>query len=143
MSDIPLTMIEGFDGVRAIKNRIEDHDKAHLLAWCFDCLEPLMNEFELDTEVTAIVDRVREYKTQPIPVQEGRKLALAVHRVARDQDDLAERYLYRAIGHTVATIHVPSHAYGMVLYSLKSYHQLGRSVVQLEELSREYKKRLG
>jgi len=143
MKEITFTIIERNTSALSIKEHLSSKTKEELLTWTLDCLNPLFKLVPLCDDAQEIRLQVMKYSTVIIPVQSGRKLALKVHELAR-KETLPERiFTYRALGHSVATIHVNSHAYGMVLYSLKAYHHLGYTINQLEEICQQYQKRLG
>jgi len=143
MKSITFTILERFDSVQTIKTQIKTKTKEELIHWALDCLKPLFMMVPLTEEAQAIFKEVDTYQTTQIPVQKGRQLALRIHAMARQETEPSRIFTYRALGHSVAIIHVNSHAYGMVLYSLKAYYELGYSLEQLAEISREYQKRLG
>lgn len=52
----------------------------------------------------------------------ARLASLEVHRYARTQTTTIHQWLYRVVGHMVATIHVKTHAYGPYAYGLSALH---------------------
>lgn len=143
MKPITFTILERFAVVQAIEQRIKEKSKEELLYWALDCLQPLFDIVLLTQEAKNIVEHVHTYHINTIAVQDGRKLALQIHALARKEVDPKRIFTYRALGHTIATIHVNRHAYGMVLYSLKAYYEMGFSLEQLIEISTIYQKKLG
>lgn len=143
MKSITFTILERFESIQQIEQRIPLKTKEELLYWAIDCLDALFKLVHLGDEAQSIVLQVKQYHDHPIKVQEGRKLALRIHALARQETDPIRIFTYRALGHSIATIHVNSHAYGMALYSLKAYYEMGYSMEQLLQISTGYAKRLG
>jgi hypothetical protein len=96
---------------------IKEHDKNKALMWIkievhvyHDVLTPDMKE------ALASID---DYLESKISVSQARKIAFLMHQKARESIDLKTTYLYRAIGHAIATIHVKEHAIRCYDYLVK------------------------
>lgn len=63
-----------------------------------------------------------EYLNGTRHVHLARLASLDVHRHARTQASRTHQWLYRMVGHMVATIHVKTHAYGPYAYGLSALH---------------------
>jgi hypothetical protein len=96
---------------------IKEHDKKEAVIWVksqvhvyHDVLTPDMKE------ALASID---DYIDSKISVPQVRKIAFLMHQKARESTDLKTTYLYRAIGHAIATIHVKEHALRCYDYLVK------------------------
>mgnify|MGYP001767368397 CR=1 FL=1 len=66
-----------------------------------------------------VIAILKQNAHEPKMVIEARKLALTIHRFSRSVTDETTRYPYRMLGHSVATIHVRTHAFGYIYYALR------------------------
>jgi hypothetical protein len=96
---------------------IKEHDKKEALMWVkkevhvyHDVLTPDM----LDALVS-----IDDYIDSKINVTQARKIAFLMHQKARESSNLKTTYLYRAIGHAIASIHVKEHALRCYDYLIK------------------------
>ena len=139
MKSIPFTTIEQIPVVIEIRDIIATRDRKTNLTWALTCLHELTQTIELDPQVKTYLQQV---STADVPVVVARKMAQYSHKVARESTDLYHQFIYRAIGHTIATIHVTTHAHGVVIYGLKAYHQQGKTLEELEEIAQSYRKKI-
>lgn len=107
-----------------IEHNINDHKALGI--WAADCAEQLLPYFEekysKDTRPRDAVRILREWVDTGIfsmPVIRG--ASLGAHAAAKmvAKEDKAANYAAHAAGQAVATAHVPTHAIGIVVYSIK------------------------
>ncbi len=104
---------------------INDHKS--LALWAADSAERVLPYFETKypqdprprEAITILIEWVNTGKFS-MPVIRG--ASLAAHAAARDvnKTDDAARFAARAAGQSVATAHVPTHAFGAALYAIKA-----------------------
>ncbi|MBI9009938.1 MAG: hypothetical protein JEZ05_07895 [Tenericutes bacterium] len=65
-------------------------------------------------------------------------MSFQIHELARNSTSLLQEYTYRALGHLIATIHVKTHSYQVLIYGIKAYYQLGIPTTILETILKNY-----
>jgi protein-arginine kinase len=96
---------------------IKVHDKKEVLIWVKSQVHVYHDELTPDMlEALASID---DYLESKLSVSQARKIAFLIHQKARESTDLKTTYLYRAIGHAIATIHVKEHAIRCYDYLIK------------------------
>lgn len=102
------------------------HDQTTMAAWAAECAERVLPLFETaypedDRPRSAIEVCQTWVRTGVFRMAEIRGASLAAHAAARDaKENDAACFAARAAGQTVATAHVPQHAYGGAYYALKA-----------------------
>ena len=107
-----------------IEHSTNDHRALGL--WSAECAERLLpyfeEKYEKDTRPRDAIKTLREWaKTGEFHMAVIRAAALSAHAAAKlvDKEDKAANYAAHVAGHAVGTAHVPTHAIGVVLYSIK------------------------
>jgi hypothetical protein len=108
-----------------IDHQVFQPDKKVLALWAFDCAERVLPLFEakypcdrrsrkaLET-LTAWID------TGVFKMSVIRKASLDAHAAAKDVEEDYAKYAAHAAGQAVATAHVPTHALGSSVYSIRA-----------------------
>ncbi|HYX49671.1 MAG TPA: hypothetical protein VE843_08005, partial [Ktedonobacteraceae bacterium] len=103
------------------------NDQKALALWAADCAEHILPLFEekypQDPRPRDAIRALREWvHTGQFSMPLIRGASLAAHAAAREvqEEDKAASYAARAAGQAVGTAHVPTHALGPVLYSIKA-----------------------
>ncbi len=139
MKPLKFTQIEQIPAVLELRDIINRQDRQTNLQWGLSCLADILDKATIDPEIQRYIDIV---SSGNISVKEARKMAQITHRYARESEDLALQFCYRAIGHCIATIHVNTHAYGIVIYGQKYVHQLGLSDDERIQLAEKWLKKI-
>ncbi len=102
-------------------------DHLALAAWAADCAEHVLPWFEQkyphDRRPGDAIHTLRAWIASGVfKMDQIRGASLAAHAAARQvkDDDLSACYTARAAGQAVATAHVPTHALGAAIYSVKA-----------------------
>lgn len=102
------------------------NDHRALGFWAAECAERLLPQFESkypkDTRPRDAIKALRKWAiTGDFSMAEIRKASLSAHAAAKEanKEDLAAVFAAHAAGQAVGTAHVPTHALGVILYSLK------------------------
>ncbi len=90
------------------------------LTFAVTIFDQLLVERKISEESAKIYQQVKSDRIK-IPIVAARKLALHIHKIARNEEDKELKILYRALGHLIAIIHVHSHAVPFVEYVVKLY----------------------
>lgn len=96
-----------------------------LAIWAADCAERVLPFFEKaypkDNRPRKAIKACRTWvKTGAFKMADVRKVSLDAHASARKAKNNAACYAARAAGHTIATAHVATHAFGPAYYALKA-----------------------
>ncbi len=94
-----------------------------LVLWTIDCSARILPIFEekysLDFRPRNAVKAAKDWASGKIKMPEAKAAALAAHIAATDvKDDFAAAAAARAMGHVVGTVHVETHAIGVIMYGL-------------------------
>ncbi|MBU1143548.1 MAG: hypothetical protein KKH92_07895 [Firmicutes bacterium] len=102
------------------------HLSTHAVCAIFasDCanhvLEILEHDFEINYQAKHAILAPHRWVSHDISMIESRVYAQKIHVIAKDEENLALKYLYRACGHAAATPHVKKHAIHATNYAIKS-----------------------
>jgi hypothetical protein len=104
--------------VKSIRETMNNAETTHLIEWLLLELEtgPRLVDANYLNFLHQVITELHRFLDGVIDVTSARKLALAIHRYARTSIEEPTRYLFRMLGHAVATIHVKTHAFGFVYY---------------------------
>ena len=109
-----------------IRERVAQMTKEQAIRYAHSCATWVWSHFP-HIKPKAVINKayqvLDDYLEGKSTVQQARAASLAVHQEARRQRDPVTKRLYRVIGHMVATIHVPTHAYGPYAYGLSALHE--------------------
>ncbi len=137
MKKITFTTIEQMPDVKQIKDLLDIYSKETLLTWATKCFSNLLEYSSINPEANAIYEEIQGHNNRPIPVPIARKMSLRVHAIARSMVEEKDIYLYRALGHTIATIHTKRHSYGCVLYGVKALFHMDHSDITIPKFTKE------
>jgi len=113
--------------LQPIRERIERQKHRTLVLWTLECAERVLAIFEekhsADKRPREAVDAARSWARGEIKMPVAKKAAHATHNAATAvaDEDPAACAAARAIGHVVGTVHVETHAMGLVLYGLTAF----------------------
>ena len=119
-------MGRGRDVNQGFWNLFDKNDHKALALWAVDCAEHVLTFFEeghrQDHRPRKAIETLKEWiKTGEFSMRVIRHASLSAHAAAREVgEDNAARFAARAAGQSVATAHVPTHALGAALYSIKA-----------------------
>lgn len=109
---------------------LKKEQQRQLINWACACAEhvlPLIGE-KTDERLIHALLIAREWEKGKASVGDAMKASSAAHAVARESSDPVAIAVARAVGHSVATAHMPDHSTGSALYALKSVKNAGKSV---------------
>jgi hypothetical protein len=93
-----------------------------LVMWALDCAQEPLALFEMnypnETRPRRALELCEAWAKGVIKMSEAKKAILDAHAVAKEIDDQECIALVHAIGHAGATVHVETHALGLVFYEL-------------------------
>ena len=107
-----------------LRHQIAKQSHIVIVAWCLSCLETLVQELsaQLPEEQRArqALDICRRWARGEEKMPQAKAAILSVHAIAKEQQDPIICALAHAIGQGLGSIHVETHAIGMVLYDLSA-----------------------
>jgi hypothetical protein len=93
-----------------------------LVMWAFDCAQEPLKDFESkypdEVRPRRALERCEAWSSGTIKMPEAKRAILDAHAVAKEINDEECIALVHAIGHAGATVHVETHALGLVFYEL-------------------------
>lgn len=109
--------------IRPLRSSVEVQTHKTLILWAFDCAPRFIELFEEyypdDTRPREAIDVARLWAKGEVKMPIAKKAILSAHDAATDAEDIpAAQAAARAVGHAAATVHVGTHALGIVLYGL-------------------------
>ncbi len=103
---------------------IELQNHRTLVLWIFDCVRIPLASFEVkypqENRPRRAVELGEAWARGAIKMQSAKKAILEAHAVAKELNDKEAIALVHAIGQGVSTVHVGTHALGLVVYELSS-----------------------
>ena len=101
---------------------IELQNHRTLVMWAFDCAQEPLSFFEEkypnNPRPRKALELCKAWASGKTKMPEAKSAILAVHTAAKEMDDKEFIAIAHAIGHACATVHVVSHALGLVFYEL-------------------------
>lgn len=101
---------------------IEMQKHRTLVMWAFDCVQNLLSLFEAkypkELRPRRAIELSEAWARGLIKMPEAKRAILDAHAVAKDIDDKEYSAIAHAIGQACATVHVETHALGLVFYEL-------------------------
>lgn len=101
---------------------IELQNHRTLVLWAFDCAKLPLQQFESkypnEQRPRAALELCESWAKGSIKMPAAKRAILDAHAVAKEIDDSVYAALCHAIGHAGATVHVETHALGLVFYEL-------------------------
>jgi len=93
-----------------------------LVLWAFECLQipinKLMTKYSDETSIQGAYDACNLWAEGKIKMPSAKKEILQCHAVAKRLDNSYDIALCHAIGQGCSTVHVETHALGLVVYEL-------------------------
>ena len=116
---------------------IKNSSHQTLAMWALDCAKELLTLFELeyqaDDRPRIAIEKGYLWASGHIKMPEAKKAILAAHQSATEhQNNLVACAIARAIGQGVSTIHVRTHAIGIVIYGITALIRQNPSINQNE-----------
>ena len=103
---------------------VEEQNHRTLVLWAFDCALASVTLFEishpLETRPRQALQTSQAWARGEVKMPVARKAILACHAVAKEHPDKVTGLLAHAIGQACATVHVETHALGLVFYELSA-----------------------
>jgi hypothetical protein len=112
--------------LQPVRRLVEEQKHRTLVMWAVDCAGRLLALFEnrvlTDRRPREAVEAAKRWARGEIKMPAAQMAALAAHKAATDVlEDPAACAAARATGHVVGTVHVETHAMGVVMYGLKAF----------------------
>lgn len=93
-----------------------------LVLWALKFVEEIVitleNKYPDDNRPRVAIEKTRQWARGDIKMPEAKKAILAVHAMAKDITDVSDQALCHAVGQGCGTVHVETHAIGLVVYEL-------------------------
>jgi hypothetical protein len=114
------------DCLQPIRELIEKQKHRTLAMWAIDCTGPVLALFEerypQEKRPYEAIQAAKAWMRGEIKMPLAKKAILAAHNAATEvENDPAACAAARAIGHAAATVHVETHALGLVFYGLTAF----------------------
>ncbi len=125
--------------IQPLRQLVERQDHRTLVLWALSCGVEFVLLYESrvsgDPRPRLALDAARAWARGEIRMPEARGAALAAHRAAGEhEDDPVACAAARVTGHVVGTVHVETHALGLVFYGLTALVYKAREDRQEEGL---------
>lgn len=108
--------------LQELKMLIEQQKHCTLVMWALDCAKIPLAQFEekypQELRPRIALDLCEKWSRGKIKMPVAKRAILDAHAVAKEIDDKVCGALCHAIGHAGATVHVETHALGLVFYEL-------------------------
>lgn len=108
--------------LQELKMLIEQQEHRTLVVWALDCAKIPLAQFEekypQELRPRRALDLCEKWSRGKIKMPVAKRAILDAHAVAKEMDDKVCGALCHAIGHAGATVHVETHALGLVFYEL-------------------------
>lgn len=124
--------------IQPLRTLIEEQHHRTLVLWVFDCAPPVLALFEQhcphDTRPRAALQAADAWARGNIKMPEAKRAIHAAHNAASAAQNPVAEAAGRAAAHAAATVHVETHALGLVFYGLTAFvyaspPQLQKSIV--------------
>ena len=110
------------DCLQALCQLISEQRHTALVLWAFDCMQMPLNELMMkysnETAFQSAFDASKLWAEGKIKMKVAKKEILRCHAVAKRLDNPRDIALCHAIGQGCSTVHVQTHALGLVVYEL-------------------------
>lgn len=112
--------------IRPIRALIEQQKHRTLVAWAFDCaphvLEVYERQYPHDARPREALETAKAWAKGRVKMPAAKKAIHAAHHAAAEAEGCpAAQAAARAVGHAAATVHVETHALGLVFYGLTAF----------------------
>ena len=112
--------------MQPIRALIEKQNHRTLVLWAMDCAERILSIFESryphDERPRQALEAANAWARGQIKMPIAKKCAHAAHNAATEvSEDAAACAAARAMGHVVGTVHVETHAIGVMMYGITAF----------------------
>jgi hypothetical protein len=113
--------------LQPIRELIEKQKHRTLVLWTIDCAERVLpifeNKYPQDKRPRKAIEAAKAWAQGKIKMPVAKKAAHATHNAATAvvEEDPAACAAARAMGHVVGTVHVETHAIGLVMYGITAF----------------------
>ena len=112
--------------IQPIRELIENQKHRTLALWAVDCAMPVLDFFQArypeEKRPYEAIEAAKAWMRGDIKMPAAKKAIHAAHHAAAEAlSDPAACVAARAIGHAAATVHVETHALGLVFYGLTAF----------------------
>lgn len=109
--------------IKPLRELVEQQTHKTLILWTLDCAPRFVELFEkyypTDPRPRECLELGRLWSRGEVKMPEAKKAILAAHHAATAaEENPTAQAAARAVGHAVATVHVETHALGLVFYGL-------------------------
>ncbi len=109
--------------LQPLRSLIEMQKHRTLAMWAVECAEPVLTLFEMrvpgDMRPRQAIEAAQKWMRGEIKMPEAKRAIHAAHNAATQAEgDPVACAAARAMGHAAATVHVETHALGLVFYGL-------------------------
>jgi hypothetical protein len=127
--------------LRPIRTLVEEQNHRTLIAWTVECAPRVLTLFEArypkDSRPREALVAAQAWARGDIKMTIAKKAAIATHNAAAEASDPAAIASARAMGHVVGTVHVETHAMGVVMYGLTAFVRANDEGMNEEVIARE------
>lgn len=110
--------------LKSLLEQIRKESHQTLILWSFANIEEIIIELRLqgkyDQKIEVALNLCKRWASGHEKMKEAKKALLEVHALAKETEDPVGIALFHAIGQGLSTVHVETHAIGLVLYELSS-----------------------
>lgn len=130
--------------LQQIRTLIENQNHRTLVLWVIDCAPRVLSIFEQrypdDKRPRQALDATIKWSKGEIKMPEAKRAALASHQAAASvSHDLAACAAAHAMGHVLGTVHVETHAIGLLMYGLTAFVRQQNGAMNEDDISKEIK----
>lgn len=137
------------ESLQSLLQKIRTQNHRVIVLWCMDCAKILTDEFQRfkpeERRLNEMISLCEQWSSGEIKMNLAKRAILDVHAAAKTYKEPYLESICHAVGHAGASIHVETHAIGMVLYDcsaiVQKYQFKGYEDAVLERI-RHYEERL-
>lgn len=113
--------------LQPLRSMVEEQSHLTLVLWALDCAKAILplfaTKYGADTRPKAAIELAYQWAHGAIKMPAAKQAAHAAHAAATAvSHDAAACAAARAIGHAIGTVHVETHALGVVFYGLTAWY---------------------
>lgn len=135
--------------LQPLLEKMRKYSHKTLALWALTCAQVPANELDRllinDDRVNIALDLCTKWMKGQVKMPEAKKALLAVHAIAKETDDVYIRALAHAVGQACGSVHVETHAIGLVMYEMTSIvikHGIEDCIPYLEDKLEYYQRML-
>lgn len=94
-----------------------------LILWSFECITPIIDNLKTRYNVDQIDNALlvaKKWAAGEVKMGVAKKAILEIHSLANAALNSVDHYYFHAIGQGLSTVHVETHAIGLVIYELSA-----------------------